>query len=349
MTRASHVTVRAGFLLTAFFLLVRTGLAEEDTRVDRATDKGLEYLARIQNSDGSWSYGSSPVKHSAVTSLAVLAFLAKGHTPGEGRYGDLINKGIDWVLGTSNAQTGLISENGSYWGSMYSHGTSTLMLAEAVGMTTGKREQKMREVLERAVKLTLQAQKVTRKEPLQQGGWRYTHVSVDSDISVTGWQLMSLRAAKNAGADVPLAAINDAVGYIKRSASGGGGFGYMGPSGTNRARAGTGILALELCGQHNTPEALAAAEWLMRNPPAWPDEFFYYAVYYCSQGMFQMGDKYSEFYRPRLEALLLGLQRDDGSWPTYEGNDGQAGPAYTTSMAVLALSVKYHYLPIYQR
>jgi hypothetical protein len=123
----------------------------------------------------------------------------------------------------------------------------------------------------------------------------------------------------------------------------------MGAGGTNRARAGTGILALEICGQHNTQEAVAAAEWLMRNPPAWPDEFFYYAVYYGSQGMFQMGDRYSEFYRPRLEALLLGLQRDDGSWPTYEGSEGQAGPAYTTSMAVLALSVKYHYLPIYQR
>jgi hypothetical protein len=87
----------------------------------------------------------------------------------------------------------------------------------------------------------------------------------------------------------------------------------------------------------------------MRNPPKWPEEFFYYGVYYCSQGMFQMGDKYWEFYRPRLEARLLALQQDDGSWPMPTGGESRGGIAYSTAMSVLALSVNYHYLPIYQR
>jgi prenyltransferase beta subunit len=270
--------------------------------------------------------------------------------PGEGRYGKTVERGIDYILSIANKETGYIVETrtGSH-GGMYCHGTSTLMLAEAVGMVSGERGKKIREVLEKAVKLTLKAQALPRESARQQGGWRYEPGSRDSDLSCTGWQLMSLRAAKNAGADVPIEAINQGVQFVKACASGGGGFGYQPGGGPNNARTGTGILSLEVCGQHNTPEAIAGADWLMKNPPHWPDEFFYYAVYYDAQGMFQMGDKYWDFYRPRLEALLLGLQKDDGSWPTPTGSEARAGNTYSTAMAVLSLSVKYHYLPIYQR
>jgi hypothetical protein len=315
----------------------------EDRRVDEATDRALTWLARMQNPDGSWD-AASRGKDPGVASMALMAFMAKGHLPGEGRYGGVLNRGIDYVLSSADAGTGYIGLRSSRM--MYGHGASTLMLAEAVGMTGGEREKRIRGVLEGAVKLILRAQAIPREKPDQQGGWRYSDASRDSDLSVTGWQLLALRAAKNAGADVPIEAINDAVGYVKRSASPGGGFGYQPGGGTNHARAGIGILSLEICGQHDTPAALAAADWLLRNPPAWPDRHFYYGVYYCSQGMFQMGGKYWDYYQPRLEALLLSLQKEDGSWPE-DGAD--AGQVYPTAMSVMALSVKYHYLPIYQR
>ena len=47
------------------------------------------------------------------------------------------------------------------------------------------------------------------------GGWRYSLRGWDSDISVTGWQLMALRAAKNLGCDVPTDNIERAVDFIK--------------------------------------------------------------------------------------------------------------------------------------
>jgi len=336
-------------LLLTLGVSVAWGQAEDDKRVDRATDKALEYLARMQRPDGSWP-GKTYNKNSAIAGLAVMAFMAKGHIPGEGRYGEHINRGIDYVLGTSDAKTGYLVATGSAsHGGMYSHGICTLMLAEAVGMTNGEREKKIRVALEKAVTLILDAQKIKRNNRRQQGGWRYNNRSKDSDISVTGWQLLSLRAAKNAGADVPVTAITDAVRYVKNSAAKGGGFAYQPGGGPNRSRTGVGILCLEICGQHHAPESVAAAEYLMRTPPRWPDEWFYYAVYYGSQGMFQMGGRYWAFYQPRLEALLLSLQEDDGSWPNDKGGEARAGNIYSTSMAVLALSVKYHYLPIYQR
>lgn len=322
-------------------------LADEEKRIDLATDRGLDSLARIQEADGSWPSGYG--KDTAITSLAVMAFLAKGHVPGEGPYGERVSKGVEFVLAQAQNNGLLAAPRAVSQGPMYSHGISTLMLAEVSGMCDDALAAKVRPVLQNAVKLTLAAQKVKRQQAAQQGGWRYQPSSNDSDISCSGWQLMSLRAAKNGGADVPASAIEEAVGYVKRSTCDRGGFAYQPGGGPNRSRTGTGILSLEICGRHHEPEALAGADYLLQNPPKWNDEFFYYGAYYCAQAMFQVGGRYWEVEQPRLESLLLSLQGPDGSWPVGRSSEERAGAAYSTSMAVLALSVKYHYLPIYQR
>jgi len=336
-------------LVAAALCVSWRGASAEDKRVDFATDRALKYLKRTQNPDGSWPAGL--YKRSAgVASLAVLAFMAKGYTPRDGEYADVIRKGIDYVLSRADEKTGLIATKGFHpEGSMYSHGISTLMLSQAAGMARGDRETKIREVVRRAVLLILRAQKLRRFNPVEQGGWRHRPESRDSDISFTGWQLLSLRAAKNAGADVPLEAIDEAVGYIKRIASPGGGFGYTVKGPTTRGRAGIGMLCLEICAKHHTPEALRAADFLLEHPSKWPDEYFYYGVYYSAHGMYLVGGDYWKKYRPHLETLLLGLQNYDGSWPAPKNAERYAGGVYFTAMSVLALSVEYHYLPIYER
>ena len=51
-----------------------------------AIKKGLAWLARTQNADG--SFGSGTYRGNiAVTSLAGLAFMASGSSPGRGPYG----------------------------------------------------------------------------------------------------------------------------------------------------------------------------------------------------------------------------------------------------------------------
>ena len=67
--------------------------------------------------------------------------------------------------------------------------------------------------------------------------------------------------------------------------------------------------------------------------------------------MFQLGDPYWSSYRPNLHSLLLRGQNQNGSWYRADG-DAEArmvGANYTTAMAVLALTVEYRFLPIYQR
>ena len=352
------MSTRTALILVGLFSLLWTPsvLAQEepqtpdDGRVDLATDKGLQFLAATQLPDGSWPTNCGP--STGITSVAVLAFMAKGNVPGQGPYGETLNRGIRFVL--SQAQpTGVLCAKNAQSAAMYNHGMSTLMLSESLGMCDADLASEIRPILSRAVKLTLKAQGIQKNNPAHVGGWRYDPASADSDLSCTGWQLLSLRAARECGADVPKEAIDAAVDYIKRSA-GGGGFRYQATDtwGSSRSLSGTGILSLEICSRHQEPEALTAGNFLVEHPPLWdPAEgrFFYYSAYYCSQAMFQLGSRYWDIERPRLEAILISVQRPDGSWPICDNVEQLGGPTYYTSMAVLTLSVKYHYLPIYQR
>ena len=47
--------------------------------------------------------------------------------------------------------------------------------------------------------------------------------------------------------------------------------------------------------------------------------------------------------------LLLNLQTEDGSWTGRNGQERGMGTTYCTALSVLALSVEYQFLPIYQR
>src|SRR5262245_20883293 len=54
-----------------------------------AIDKALAWLAGRQNDDGSFG-GSGYSRNVAVVSLAGMAFLSAGNTPGRGEYGEQI-------------------------------------------------------------------------------------------------------------------------------------------------------------------------------------------------------------------------------------------------------------------
>jgi hypothetical protein len=324
---------------------------KKKTEVDESIDKALEFLAATQDkNDGSWKLGAQ--KSHAVTSLAVMAFLSAGHVPGEGKYGSAVEKGVRWVL-KAQQPNGLLADNGNY--EMYNHGIATLMLAEVSGMTDGKLAEEVRPRLEKAVHIIIKAQ---RTKGQAAGGWRY-HVqdpngNEGADISVTGWQIMALRASKNLGCDVPAEVIDNAVTFIKSCQDkASGGFRYTPRDGLTVPCTGTSILALELCGKdmHRSPEVLQAGAFLIKeqNLPRWGGtNFFFYSLYYCSQATFQLGGNYREVFRPKLYDVLLRNQRPNGSW-TGPGQDAQFGPNYCTAMGVLALTVEYRFLPIYQR
>jgi prenyltransferase beta subunit len=309
-----------------------------DRAATDAVNRALEYLQHSQAPDGAWRARNT--KHAAITGLAVMAFLSAGHVPGEGRYGDTVERGIRWVMAVQQP-SGLIATEGHEM--MYHHGICTLMLAEAAGMTNDRLAAEVRKKLQKAVDLILQAQRTRGRDA---GGWRYSPRGDDSDISVTGWQIMALRAAKNLGCDVPPESIARAVDYIQRCRDPRtGGYCYQPGSRVTVACTGTSVLALEICGkeQHGKPELLQAGSFILKYPP-WESGHAFYGTYYCTQAMYQLGDNYWKVYQRRLHEALLGAQRTNGCWD----GDG-VGRDYCTAMAVLALTVDYGFLPIYQR
>jgi len=324
----------------------RAGIIEElkRTPVDEAVEKALNFMASQQRDDGSWMSGYGG-PNSGVSSLALLAFMANGNTPDRGRYSDVVARGLNYILKLPD-RGGILMDRPSH-GPMYSHGITTIMLTEMYGMTESEEVKKR---LDAAVDTILKAQRIY-KGGRDKGGWRYQHNSGDSDISVTGWQLVALRSAKNCDLDVPKQAIEDAIGYIKRCAHPSGGFGYQPGGAPQQARTGTGVLALQLCGLYDDPLVVGGAEYLKKNPLSWNGEHFYYALYHASNAMFQAGDEYWDFWKGHIEKLLLEKQQPDGSWPASpgDGHANAAGPVYKTAMATLALSIENRYLPIYQR
>lgn len=333
--------------------------AEDDEvvppKVQAAVDKALKWMGANQKPDGTWP--GTQNNSTAVPSLAVMAFMSRGHVPGQGQYGEVLNRSIDYVI-ESQQDDGLLSKHKNGNAVMYEHGISAAMLSEAFGMVDDTRKRKIEKALAKAVQLIIEAQRV-QKDQKNTGGWRYQKSSRDSDISVSGWQLMALRGAANCGATVPKENLVAGREYMRRCSvpipegvkDPVGGFAYMPGQGPNAPRTGTGILAIELLGEHGTREAKAGGEFLLKNmPESVHSEYYYYAVYYVSQALYQLGDKYWETGYPKMRDALLAAQTDSGVWAAGNNNSEEAaGPAYRTSMAVLALCVPYRYLPLYQK
>ncbi|MCX7825440.1 MAG: terpene cyclase/mutase family protein [Verrucomicrobiae bacterium] len=318
-------------------LFVAVSATAAETEVDRAVDRGFEFLRKCQREDGAFD------QNIAVHGLAVMAFLARGHVPGSGPDGERVERGLAFTISEQREDGAILGRGGR----MYGHGISALLLAEAAGMSKNDRVQV---ALRKACELILRAQ-AHPKSKQHQGGWRYEPHSADADISVTGWQLLALRAAKDCGVNVPADAIEQAVGFVKRCASRDGGFGYQPGGGPGLARTGCGMVSLQMCGHYDAEEVRRGAEWVRKRGLRWEDDHFYYAIYYVTQAMYQRGGDDWLWWKSQLEHILLQHQKADGSWEfaPHAGNERQGGPVYTTSMAILSLCVQYHYLPAYQR
>ena len=326
--------------------------------VDVAVERGIDYLVSQQTENGSVRDRGH---ETAMTALAVMALASVGVQPSDPTpRGRAMRKALNYILDERR-----IDKSGYFGHSdnsrMYGHGIITLMLTEMLGMgADAEQDALIRTRCEAAIKLILDSQAV-RKPAASRGGWRYTPDARDADLSVSVWQLMALRSARNDGMDVPASAIADAVAYLRRSyASPSGrdgrpdnpksGFCYE-PTGNNPTFTMTaaGLLAMQVCGEYDAPRVVGASDWLMERPPRWDDRFACYGIYYYAQGMHQRGGAYAAEAAGRVRTLLLEEQLEDGSWSAANGSERGIGHVYATSLAVLSLSVKYHYLPIYQR
>src|SRR5687768_4873430 len=69
---------------------------EQWRQVDAAVKRALEWLAAQQQADG--SFPTLETGQPGVTSLCMMAFVSHGHVPGDGQYGNTLERAADYVL-----------------------------------------------------------------------------------------------------------------------------------------------------------------------------------------------------------------------------------------------------------
>ncbi|WDE96534.1 terpene cyclase/mutase family protein [Lentisphaera profundi] len=303
--------------------------------LSQSLKRGLKYLSSEQREDGAWQ--GSHGKNVGEVSLCLMAFMAMGNLPGEGDYGHVVNKGVDWIVKQAKPN-GLIqySNQEKQAAVMYGHALATLMLSEAWGQSQNP---KVGKVLRNAVKLILEVQG-------PKGGWGYKSIPHDGDTSVCVMQVIALKSAQEAGIYVPRATIQKALSLIKtRYNEGSKMYGY---SSTNISKnhygsSAAGTCIMFICGVKETKYTSEAVESILKimkdDPKKQKVGHIPYFLYYGSvASYFQGGDNYREWAK-LLESYLIRDQRKSGEWGTY----------YQTAFCVLAGSLPYQYIPVYQK
>jgi hypothetical protein len=325
---------------------------------ERAVAAALNWLARHQRPDGSWSLDhlgrckgggctgpGNAGSDSGATALALLPFLAAGQThQSKGPYQKNIAGGLNWLI-KNQKPDGDLSNGGSQ---MYSHGLATIALCEAYGMTQDSRIGINAQL---AINFIESGQNA-------QGSWRYTHGSADSDTSVFGWQVMALKSGQMAGLKVNLAVLEGCQKYLDITATGNYKhlFGYQPGTGPTLPMTSVGLLTSQYLGaKRGDPVVMGGVEFLMSNLPK-VDDRNVYNWYYATQVMHNVPGPQWDKWNREMRKLLINTQEKNGcaagSWspdkPTKDAWGDQGGRLMVTSLSALTLEVYYRYLPLYQ-
>jgi hypothetical protein len=330
---------------------------------EQALENGLDWLARNQGSQGNW--GSNDL---GLVGMGALAFLADGHMPARGKYGDVVERALNYVL--RNAQpSGLLNISGPQR-DMYNHGLSTFVLGQAYGMTGDTR---LSPILDRSLKLIAQTQ-------CDDGGWDYRAAPQQRghDLSLAVMQAKALRSAMDSGLEVPAEVIDMAIADVRRhyvpasgkrgseteQMKGPGQFTYTGSGKGTVAMSAAGVVCMQEFGQYDdwripkNLEMLSAAienETKRKKSRNGQVPFDAYALYYVGQALYQAGGEDWRKNYPRLRDHLIAVQvrepknpANDGKWYSGGHVGGKPGDLYGTAVGCFILAMPNRYLPILQ-
>ncbi len=334
-------------------LVARAGGSEGS---ERAVAKALEWLARHQMPDGSWSFnhqlapncrgqcrnpGELAKARIGATAMALLPFLGAGQTHKSGKYKSQVRAGLYFLVNSMklSPQGGSLYEQG---GSMYSHGLASIALCEAYAMTHDKG---LYGPAQQAINFICFAQ-----DPVG-GGWRY-QPRQPGDTSVVGWQIMALKSGHMAYLRVPPITVQKASRFLDSvQANNGANYGYTDP-GQGDATTAIGLLCRMYLGwKKDNPSLERGVKWLSNKGPSKNNMYY---NYYATQVMRHMEGgvwkKWNSVMRDQLVKSQATKGHEEGSWFVGSGHQtDKGGRLYVTAMATMILEVYYRHLPIYRK
>jgi len=310
---------------------------------EAAVDLGLEWLASVQEQDGSWTYWTRPAERGrgsrgssysvGITGLATLAFLGAGHThEGKSRYATNVRKALEWMVARQDA-VGKFKQ-----GVFYEQGIATIAICEAYGMT---RDADLKRPAQKALDCV-----VANMGP--NGGYGYR--GPGDDVHVTSFQVMAIKSGILAKLEIDKkqSVFGTLRAYYDRGLGPDGTTGYTSSSGRGSrtsARTALGLFCrIFLDVDLKDAKVLRVAEVLHGVGPQLRDV---YQTYYGTYGMFQMRGEYWTAWNKRFRDPTIALQIKDegplrGSWKLVSSG----GRVCTTALYIMSLEVYYRYLPV---
>jgi hypothetical protein len=341
----------------------RFGATEES---ERAVARALEWFARHQLPDGSWNFdhrlgpcngrcgepGNISDCRTGATAMALLPFLGAGQTHQDGKYKELVRRGLYFLtsqIKTRNVGGVMTGDLAQGRGSMYSHGLASIVLCEAYAMTHDKG-------LMGPAQLSLN-HIMYAQDPVG-GGWRY-QPRQPGDTSVVGWQLMALKSGHMAYLQVDPRTIQGAIKFLDSvQMESGSKYGYTDP-GQGLATTAVGLLCRMYLGWKKDHPALErGVEFLARTGPSGPKGGggnMYYNYYATQVLRHYEGEKWDAWNKEMRDWLVRTQESNDknhnyGSWYMRGDHGSEAGGRlYCTSMATMILEVYYRHMPLYAK
>lgn len=337
-----------------FLELSRYFGSNEET--ERATARGLAWLARQQKLEGNWLFdGSSSTDTIAATGMSLLPYLGTGQTHKKSpKYSKTVERGLTYLIAKQKADGSF--ETAGF--TMYTQGIATIALCEAYAMT--KDRDLLLKPAQKAIDFIVKSQG-------ENGSWGY-QPGTRGDTSILGWNVQALYAAiLSKDIVVPKGTIKKASAFLDEVSSGEKKsiFGYAkanGSPGTSLSAVGL-MTRIEHDGwtDKNASLVVGIDGLFKREPqraPAKPDMYFYY--YATRAAFYRGGDRWKDWnlgqeqngkrsggIRDWLVSLQIKKEGPDfGSWePDGAIIGGSCGRLGTTALSILTLEVYYRYVP----
>lgn len=331
-----------------------------------AIEKSLDWLVKQQNQDGS-SSDTARQSDVACTATAGLALLMEGSTAAKGKYAENIKRTIEWL--TRNCQEGKddglfgLNAQQNRLGYMAGQSYAVLFLASAYAREDKSdakglearlnrvRQRDMEALLKRAVQFVVMAQAAN-------GGWSLISCrdgQNQDDAESTLQQILALRAAQQAGIEVPKETMQKAYDYLEKMTTPRGGVAFslsQGKAGGERPRLTIAAFASTYGAEQVSVELLKKwfgyTRYTITQVSETPD------LFYLAVAVHGLGDEgYVKLFgkqKPlrmwsKERGTLLSRFRSEGGTVFREWN---SSPVFGTAICLIALQLDHDHLPIFR-
>ena len=328
---------------------------------EQAVEAALLWLANHQDKDGRWDAskygggtetkvfghdrdGAGANADTGVSGLALLSFLAGGHSHLEGPWQETVRKGLRFLTSQQDS-SGCFAGEARLFARMYCHSMALLAVSEAYALTG---DDDLRAAVKRGVDYSINAQH------RHDGGWRY-QPGDQGDMSQFGWQALAIHSAELGGIDIPQDTMDKMYLFLDSCAAGknGGLAAYRPGHAPSTTMTAESLAARYVLGQTVSDRVIREAKFEITGemPSAQRPNLYYW--YYGTMALYFAGGPEWEQWNEKIKSVLLSTQQHngdnqgswnpDGVWASYGGR------VYSTAISALMLEVYYRYLPTTQQ